>query len=481
MKIPHNKFGTRRSISKVAIAIVVVVIIIAVGFASLYIFDPAMFGLGGTSGRNCIVTKSGSSSSIVFGATLSESGNLQAFGQEQNWTLHYVVNYVNSIGGIPLSNGQHVNISLVVLDDASDPATASTNLKTLVTQDNACIILGELGGVQDSTAQSFASQYSIPYIGPVYISQYKTCTTNCSSSWIFAPFQNETNEAHIFLNWFSKEDPSSSSNPVTIAFFGEGDPAAVFNNMAGEAYAKQLGYTVCTCSDLSFTPGSTSEMGNFISAAKSAGAQAVYGLPLPNDAVLMLNTAQQQGYVPKAWLLTRGTAVAPFAVSALGGLGNVSSGVMSSFPWDPLVTYTGIILGHSVSNPKIVSDYEAVWGHPPTLEGVYYTEVLVAVDAIQTAGTLNNIAIRNALLSSTFSTPMGTVNFTPGGQWVQSQQYILLMQWQNIVVGGRTIQALQILEPTNENTTNYLIYPFSFQNAQNSANQTKVSWPQPGM
>ena len=67
---------------------------------------------------------------------------------------------------------------------------------------------------------------------------------------------------------------------------------------------------------------------------------------------------------------------------------------------------------------------------------------------------------------------MGTVNFTPGGQWVQSEQYILLMQWQNKVISGQTLQTIQILEPTSIATTNYIIYPFSYQNANNSATQT---------
>lgn len=487
MKIP-NAERRKTSISTAIAAVVVVVIIIIAGVASVYFLDPSLFGITSTTtptvvtstttsssstGRNCVT----SNGNVVFGATLSETGSLSAFGSEQNWTLNYVVNYVNSLGGIPLSGGKHVNITLDVLDDASDATTASTNLKTLVTTDNACIILGELGGVQDSTAQSFSSQYQIPYIGPVYISAYKTCTTNCSNSWIFAPFQNETNEANIFLNWFHSEDPSTAANNVSIAFFGEGDPAAQYNNMAGEALARQMGYTICTCSDLTFTPGSSSEMSTFIANAKASGAQAVYGLPLPPDATLMINTANAQGYTPKAWLLTRGTAVAPFAISAIGGLGNVSAGVMSSFPWDPLVRYNGTILGQTVSNPSIVSAYEAYWHQPPTLEGVYYTEVLVAVNAIEAAGSLNNVAIRNALLTGTFQTPMGTVNFTPGGQWVQSQQYILLMQWQNVVVNGTTQQALQILEPTSENTTNYLIYPFSYQSPTNNVTQTTVPWP----
>jgi hypothetical protein len=48
---------------------------------------------------------------------------------------------------------------------------------------------------------------------------------------------------------------------------------------------------------------------------------------------------------------------------------------------------------------------------------------------------------------------------------------MLMMQWQNAVVGGSTIQALQILQPTKVTTTNYIIYPFSW------TNQTHQTWP----
>ncbi|MDG6908712.1 MAG: ABC transporter substrate-binding protein, partial [Nitrososphaerota archaeon] len=111
---------------------------------------------------------------ITFGATLSMTGPLQAFGQEENWTFNYAINYVNSLGGIPLANGTHAMIKLVVLDDQSNPSIGVTNLNELVSTYHSSIILGELGGVQDSVAQSFATKTQIPYIGPVYISTYKT-------------------------------------------------------------------------------------------------------------------------------------------------------------------------------------------------------------------------------------------------------------------------------------------------------------------
>ncbi len=193
-------------------------------------------------------------------------------------------------------------------------------------------------------------------------------------------------------------------------------------------------------------------------------------LPLPPDAVLMVETARQLNYAPEAWLLTRGTAVAPFAIPALGGAGNLTVGVMSAFPWQPAVPYAGNLLGHTINNSQIFNEYEAAWHHPLTLEGVYFTEVLIAADAIAKAGTLDRVAIREALRSTTFQTALGQVSSTPGGQWVQSDKFMLMMQWQNLVVNGATIQALQILEPTNVAATNYIVYPFSW------TNQTHKTW-----
>lgn len=435
-------------------AVAIVIIVAIAGGAAYFAYRP---GSGGTG-------------TIVFGATLSMTGTLQAFGQEQNYTLSLAVQMINSYGGIKLSNGQHEKVKLVVLDDQSNPTIGETNLQTLVSQYHATVILGELGGVQDSVAQEFASRNQIPYIGPVYVSSAKTCT-DCSNSWIFAPFENQTDEAHVFLNWFHTVDPSTSSHNVTIAFFGEGDAAAQANNAAGEAYARQLGYTVCSCSDSTFTPLSSSEMTSFITAAKAAGAEAVYGLPLPPDAVLMIETAHELNYTPRAWLLTRGTAVAPFALPSLGGVGNLSVGVMAAYPWSPSVPYTGDLLGHTVNNSALVSTYESHWGHPPTLEGVYFTEALVAADAIAYAGNTTNTAIRGALLTHTFSTPMGEVSFTPGGQWVQSGEYIELLQWQDVTVNGQTFQTLQVLEPTQVATATYLVYPFTW------THHVHMPWP----
>jgi branched-chain amino acid transport system substrate-binding protein len=458
------------SISTVAIVVVVVVIIVVAGAAAYYLLTPS----SGTTTTSTTTSSSttAANTTVVFGASLSLTGSANAFGIEDNWTLHQAVNQINSWGGIPLKNGGYATVKLVILDDQSSDTLSLQNYNTLLTTYHANVLMGQLGTIDDTIAANFASTHQVPIIGPYYLSSAKTCaTSNCSSSWTFGTFHNETNEAHVFFNWFKTVDPPSSAHPVTIAFFEESDDSAQANYVAGSAYAKQLGYTVCTCSDTNFAIGSTSEMQTFISGAKAAGADAVYGLPIPSDAVLMINTAKQQGYEPKAWLLTRGTAVAPFAIPQIGGLGNLTSGVLSAFPWEPGLPYSASILNHTVSNANITGQYETAFGHPPLLEGVYWSGVGVAANAIAQASNLSNIAIREAIRTHTYQTFMGTMSFTPGGQWIQSDQYMLLMQWQIIPFQNSTLPVLQILEPTNVATTNYIIYPFTF------ANQTKVTWP----
>jgi branched-chain amino acid transport system substrate-binding protein len=451
-----------RSISKIAtVAVVVIIIVIAVVGVYLVSMKPKSTG-----------TSSASTVNVVFGASLSLTGPAQPFGIEDNWTLSTAVNYINSLGGIPLKNGSVAKIQLVVLNDQSSDSISLNNYQTLISTYHANVLMGQLGTIDDLVASNFATQHQIPIIGPFYLSAAKTCANaDCSNAWTFGTFHNETNEAHVFLNWFKTEDPPSSSHPVTIAFFEETDDSAQANYKAGAAYAQQLGYTVCSCSDTSFTAGSASEMQTFLSAAKAAGADAVFGLPTPSDAVLMINTAKQIGYQPKAWLLTRGTAVAPFALPNLGGLGNLTSGVLSAFPWEPSLPYQANLFGHIINNSQIVQEYEASQGHPPLLEGVYYSGVVVAADAISQADNLSNVAIRQAIRTHTYQTFMGPMSFSEGGQWIQSDQYMLLMQWQIVPFNGGTIPALQILEPTNVANTNYLIYPFTFQNQQ------KVPWP----
>ncbi|MDG6970708.1 MAG: hypothetical protein JRN54_06340, partial [Nitrososphaerota archaeon] len=75
----------RRGITTTAAAVAIAVIVVVAAGSAYYALD--------------VRGASTSTKEIVFGATLSMTGDLQAFGQEQNWTLSLAVQMINSYGG----------------------------------------------------------------------------------------------------------------------------------------------------------------------------------------------------------------------------------------------------------------------------------------------------------------------------------------------------------------------------------------------
>jgi ABC-type branched-subunit amino acid transport system substrate-binding protein len=272
------------SISTVVVVVIIVIILVVAGAAGYLLLATSSTSTNSTSAVSTtssvssvttssqpVQTSSSGPETVVFGASLSLTGSAQAFGIEDNWTLHQAVNSINNLGGIPLKDGNHAKINLVILDDQSSDTISLNNYNTLLSTYHANVLMGQLGAIDDTIAANFASTHQVPIIGPYYLGSAKTCATpDCSTAWSFGTFHNETNEAHVFLNWFKTVDPPSSTHKVTIAFFEEADDSAQANYKAGLAYAQQLGYTACTCSDTNFQIGSTTEMQTFLSAAKSA-------------------------------------------------------------------------------------------------------------------------------------------------------------------------------------------------------------------
>src|SRR5579872_434438 len=120
------------SISTVAIVVVVVVIIVVAGAAAYYLLTPSGSGTTTTSTTTSSSTTA-ANTTVVFGASLSLTGSANAFGIEDNWTLHQAVNQINSWGGIPLKNGGYATIKLVILDDQSSDTLSLQNYNTLLT------------------------------------------------------------------------------------------------------------------------------------------------------------------------------------------------------------------------------------------------------------------------------------------------------------------------------------------------------------
>ncbi len=152
--------NSTRSVSTTLVVVIVVIILVIAGVGAYAALAPSKTTTSTSSSTSSSSSTTSSSSSasssssssapmnttitVVFGASLSLTGPAQPFGLEDNWTLNAGVNYVNSLGGIPLQNGSHAMIKLVVLDDQSSDTTSINNYQTLITTDHAIVLMGQL-------------------------------------------------------------------------------------------------------------------------------------------------------------------------------------------------------------------------------------------------------------------------------------------------------------------------------------------------
>ena len=75
-------------------------------------------------------------SEIILGASAPLTGNLAGFGQGSGWALQAAVEDLNKQGGIMVKDyNRKLPLRLVLLDNQSDPAKASTLAESLILQD----------------------------------------------------------------------------------------------------------------------------------------------------------------------------------------------------------------------------------------------------------------------------------------------------------------------------------------------------------
>src|SRR4029453_10650684 len=94
------------------------------------------------------------SNEIVIGISISTTGPAAALGIPERNSLEFVA---KEIAGVPLK--------VIVLDDAGDPTTATTNTRRFVTESKADIIMGSSTTPSSIAVANVANEAGIRHIG----------------------------------------------------------------------------------------------------------------------------------------------------------------------------------------------------------------------------------------------------------------------------------------------------------------------------
>lgn len=364
----------------------------------------------------CASQSSGSSGKgdpITLGASLSLTGALGSFGVDQRAGYLQAIADINAAGGVKIGGTAH-QVKLVVLNNQSDPTTASQQVRNLVLKDGAEAVLGA-GTPPITVPQALAAEtLRVPYL-----------TTNTpvgafaagnKSGWKYSwdMFFSEPEQAADIIKAVNRFPTNHK-----IALFTDNEPDGVVERPLYKAAAAANGDQVV--GDFSFPVGTT-DFTSFITSAKAKGAQIVVGQMDPPDAVTLFKQMKSLGYAPKIGIIAK---AADF-ISWVNALGHIAEGSLLEAVWLPSWNYPGTAhieatLGKKFDNLGDLGTATAA-----------YSVVQVMMNAFKRAGSTDAAKVNSALASTNLTTPYGLVHFAKNHT---STMRFAVAQWQ----GTKTI------------------------------------------
>jgi branched-chain amino acid transport system substrate-binding protein len=353
---------------------------------------------------------------IVIGATLSLTGSLDTLGPPIEAGYEQEIADVNAAGGIALG-GRKEKLTLVVLDNRSDPATASSQARELVLQDHAVALLGFATPQIVTPTAVAAEQLRVPFL--TSLMPVEAFASGDKTGWNYSwdLCYDEQQQAAA-----AAKALASVRSDKKVVLFTDSEPDSVVERPLYEAAFKADGLDVV--GDYTFPVGTT-DFSSFIAAAKATGAQLLAGQLAPAGGVALWKQLTSSGFRPKAAFLAK----AADADSWWQSLGRLAQDTLSEGYWSPGQASPGQLAAISATlGQKFAGspDYAAA--------AVAYAVAQVLTDALARAGSTDPGRLNSAISQTHAPTTAGLITFNQSTHTATTPASII--QWQS----GKLVQ-----------------------------------------
>ena len=342
-----------------------------------------------------------------LGAVIPLTGRFASGGAQVKAGYELAVEDINARGGVQVGN-RRIPLELVILDDESDPTKTVSRLETLATQ-GAIVYLGGFGSDLHAAAAAVAEKNRIPYCGVAFALH---SIHQKGFKFLFSPFIKSPDIA-IGIYRFLNSVPTAQ-RPRRVAIFAERTDWGRELDRLWTARSTEFGYQVVLSAEYSV---GTRDFSDIILRAKAAGAEAVFSVPTPPDGLALMRQMKELDFNPKVILMIR----APDAVSWTQALGKDGDYVLLTPGWHNAFKSSGVA--------ELNAKHQQRFGRPAdVITGPSYACVQIVANAIERAGRLDPVAIRDALAATNMQTVAGPVRFRADGTGVVP---FVVVQWQN--------------------------------------------------
>lgn len=328
---------------------------------------------------------------IVIGSTLPLSGPLSVLGDLIRTGEQQAIDEVNADGGVTV-NGVKRKVELVVLDNATDPNEVTRQATALVQDEGAVALVGSVTPPLSISLSSVGERLKVPTL--VTNTPILSWQAGNPDGWNYAwdAYVDEAQQTQLDFEAAALADTNQK-----VALFTDTEDDGVTMGDLWETEAEAAGFTVVYRADF---PVGTTNFAQYIEEAKAAGAESVFGIMIPPDAIALWKQMKALDYSPKVMTCQKcsHTSAWPDAV------GPLAEGTMQFGWWAP-------DLGYADSE-----HIEDLWGDTiPLVDlqtvAINYGLTKILLDAIGRADTATPEDINRALADTNLDTSLGKVTF----------------------------------------------------------------------
>lgn len=375
----------------------------------------------------CLSQGSGDDSVLRIGQTVGLSGSLAPMDEGMRNGTELAIDQAKEDG--LTVDGQEVEIEHIVEDNESDPNQARSQVEQFISQDNCQIILGGTGSSFSLAIKPVTEQNEIPFVntGGSATEIYEGADYLVGCLPTLEPY------GRGMLQLLStQEDP-----PSKVGLLAENSVVGQNGSDFILEFAEQNDFPFEVEQVDTYERG-TSDMSSSMNKAQNSGVDALFNVGHFTGDVNTVRQPAQMDYSLKAkWVYVSITL--DFFLDEIGDLAN---GVTGFSAYHPDLDTPG--------NDDFVEAYGDAYDLTPGYhDGLGYAGGLIALEAVQQAGSLDTEEINQAMHEMAVPTPAGTLSFGPNGEPQGVKKITVQVQ-----DGER-----EVVWPIEDRTTEEFIYP----------------------
>lgn len=364
---------------------------------------------------------------VTIGFTASLTGKLNVESTRQNNGLKLWMDQVNAAGGIKLADGTVVKFQAKFYDDESNADRVQELYTKLINEDKADFLISPYSSGLADAAAVIAQQYDKIMI-----------TTGAAAEGTYRKgytlvYQTYTPAGHYLtgaVDLLASLDP----NVKKIAIVHENDKFSTAVSDALKAYAESKGYEIVLFEGYD---SGTTDFAPIVNKTEAAQPEVVLGGGHFADGQQFAKALHDKQLPVKMIALLVAPPEPKFAE-----IGEAALGVVGPSQWEPLAAFKP---DFGPTGGEFAKAYQEAFGEEPSYHAAGgYAAGLILQYAIETAGSLDTQAIKEALDQMDSVTFFGRIKFDTSAEQhgLQIGHEMVYIQWQKDQAGNLVKQVV---------------------------------------